>query len=102
MNRIQITQVNEVKIENHMHLDGRYILPLVNATREFLKTKQNILNFNVTISDEEEENGIVRIGFWGKPIPGKRTIGGRNENGYAINYFVDMNTGKIVKTSFAR
>jgi hypothetical protein len=44
----------DIEIVNHMHLEGRYMLPLVNATRRFLRTKQNILNFNVTIVDEDD------------------------------------------------
>jgi len=93
-------QHEHVEIIRRVYLDGKYAAALVSATDTFKKTNQNINNFQIYI--EEEADDVIAIIFAPKFIPGERVLGGGNSHGKEIHYVVNIKTGEIVKTSFAR
>ncbi len=93
-------QINDVEIVNRQHIEGVYIHSLFNAITKFAETKQDVRNFEVYIYDEKD--GVVKISFSPKQVPGKKTLGGKTDYGYGIVYFADVKTGEIIKTQLAR
>lgn len=93
-------QYNQIEIVDQSHIDGRYMLPLTAALDRFAETKQDVRRFDVYLYSEKD--GVVEIAFSPKSIPGKKSLGGSNENGYGISYQIRVETGEIIKSLLAR
>ncbi|KVM59401.1 hypothetical protein WJ58_09280 [Burkholderia ubonensis] len=88
---------------NHVTLNAATVIGLRSAYEDFVKSGQDINNFEIAISERKASNGegvdgkdVIGVTFVAKLIPGKRGLGDANRLGNSINYVMSPESGRIL------
>ncbi|MCL1824616.1 MAG: hypothetical protein FWG26_01520 [Betaproteobacteria bacterium] len=98
-----IKKYSDAGVAIRFFIKGKYAVPLANAIGLFNETNQNIDNFEITLDyNNENRDDVIEIAFSPKRAPGERILGGRTSYGQEVHYYMDMQTGEMVKKLFGR